>query len=160
MSTKKKLQAADDEISLLKEIKQILREIKPEVQRIAVDGHKSIILLDTSDICYITTDGRKLLFYTADGKQYYNYDSLSELEKKFSTDPRYLRAHRSFIINMDQLKEIFIVPGGREVTFLTLPPETKIPVAYSAVKKLEAYFHLKDTVQKITDSWKSNEPKN
>lgn len=143
MPTKQPVKSTDDdELKLLKEIKQILREIKPEVKRIAVDGHNSIILLDISDICYITTDGRKILFYTANGQQYYNYDSLSELEKKLSGNPRFLRSHRSFIINMDQIKELFIVPGGREVNFLTLPPETKIPVAYSNVKILEKYFKL------------------
>ncbi len=124
----------------------LLRVLRPPRRRIAVvlDGGGQR-LLRSEDIVYFTTvdDGagkdRRLLVCTADGQQHYNFKGLADAEALLKDDPRFLRVHKSFLVNMEHVTTIAVVDGGRELAFDVLP-ELRIKV--TNVADVEAYFGL------------------
>lgn len=118
-----------------------LRAIRPRVRRVAVQVGDSIKLLPTDDIVYATADGSRLRIFTKDGQEFFNFSSVGELDKLLDDDPRFMRVHKSFLVNLDHVTGIQTVAGGRELSFEVLP-ELKIKAAQSSVNDLKAYFGL------------------
>lgn len=132
--------------NLEKKVDQLLTElraIRPRVRRVDVQVGDSIKLLPTDDIVYATTsaEGNRLRIFTKDGQEYFNFKSVGQLDTLLEDDPRFMRVHKSFIVNLDHVTGIQTVPGGRELSFDVLP-ELKIKAAQSSVKELEAYFGI------------------
>lgn len=126
----------------LDEALALLRVLRPPVRRIAVQVDKEQVLLKPIEVVYFTTsEERGLLVATIDGKQYYNFKGLADMERLLADDPRFMRVHKSFIVNLEHVTRVKTVEGGRELSFDVLP-ELRIKVAQDKVKALEAYFGL------------------
>jgi DNA-binding LytR/AlgR family response regulator len=118
------------------------RALDPPVKRIGVQEGDSIYLLPVEDICFVTT--RKeggLSYYAADGKIYVNFDGLTEMAKKLADDPKFMKVHKSYLVNLLQVTTITTVPGGRELKCQGWPGEA-VKVAQDYVKAFEAYFKI------------------
>ena len=125
----------------LDEALALLRVLRPPVRRIAVQEDKEQLLLKPEEIVYFTTEDRGLRIITANGGQHYNFKGLADMEKLLADDPRFMRVHKSFIVNLEHVTRVKTVEGGRELSFDVLP-ELRIKVAQDNVKALEAYFGL------------------
>lgn len=121
-----------------------LRALRPRVRRVAVQVGSSLKLLPTDDIVYATMspEGNRLRIFTRDGQEFFNFSSVGALDDLLGDDPRFMRVHKSFLVNLDHVAGVQTVPGGRELSFEALP-ELKIKVAQSSVKELEAYFGIR-----------------
>lgn len=118
------------------------RALDPPVKRIGVQEGDSIYLLPVEDICFVTTRKETgLSYYAADGKIYVNFDNLTSVEEKLADDPKFMRVHRSSLVNLLKVTTITTVPGGRELKCQGWPGET-INVPQDYVKALEAYFKI------------------
>ena len=131
---------------LEKKVDQLLTEVRalrPRVRRVGVQVGDSIKLLPTDDLVYATMndEGNRLRIFTRDKQEFFNFSNLSDLEKLLADDRRFLRVHKSFMVNLEHVTGIQTVPGGRELTFAALP-EVKIKVAQGNVKAVESYFGL------------------
>lgn len=65
-------------------------------------------LVDESEIQYIKRDGMKLIFHTS-SRDYDAYSSFNKLQDKLPKN--YIRCHKSFIANINQIKDVEPVSG-------------------------------------------------
>ena len=75
-------------------------------QYIKLDNKNTIV--DASEIQYIKRDGMKLLFHTAT-RDYDTYSSFNKFEEKLPKT--YIRCHKSYIANINQIKDVEPVSG-------------------------------------------------
>ncbi|MBW4022346.1 MAG: LytTR family transcriptional regulator [Proteobacteria bacterium] len=109
------------------------------LSRIPVYRHNRIVLVDVKDIGRLEGDGH----YTnivATGDRYLSNLSLSVLENRL--DPaRFLRVHRSHIVNLDYVTEIVRHDDGFLVT-LQEPLGPPVPVSKQKLPALKEHFGL------------------
>ena len=73
---------------------------------IKIDNKNTII--DESEIQYIKRDGMKLVFHTS-SRDYDNYSSFNKFQEKLPDT--YVRCHKSYIANINQIKDVEPVSG-------------------------------------------------
>jgi two-component system, LytTR family, response regulator LytT len=106
---------------------------KDQNEKLAVSVEDRIILVNMEDIVYIeSTDGGSTIHTTID--QYKVSDPLIVLERKVSTS-RFLRVHRSYIVNVDQIVEI--EPWFNSTYNLHMKDVSTVPVSRTYVKELK-----------------------
>ena len=77
---------------------------------IKIDNKNTIV--DESEIQYIKRDGMKLVFHTL-SRDYETYSSFNKFQDKLPEN--YVRCHKSFIANLDQIKDV--EPVTNTITF-------------------------------------------
>lgn len=99
------------------------------------DGH--ILLIDISAIYFITGESGRLEVHTSTGL-YTCYKTLTELQERLKHTPLY-RIHRSYIANLEQVREV--IPWFKGTYWLRLPDVVKgknqltdLPVSKAQVK--------------------------
>lgn len=102
------------------------------------DGDKKKIIRLT-EMCFITTNSKGLDVFTSDGKKYVNFASIGQINEEFKHDPRLMKTHKSFIVNLNLIDSVK-VDSGRELTFKGLSPDIKAKVATDYVEEFEKRF--------------------
>jgi DNA-binding LytR/AlgR family response regulator len=128
------LQKLDELISQQKETLKALKTLDKPL--FVQDGDKKKILR-ISEICFITTNPKGLDIYTNRGEKFINFSSISQIEKDFSEDFRLMKTHKSFVVNLTMIDSVKVVPGGRELTFLGLPPDVVAKVTSESLNEFE-----------------------
>ncbi|ENK1244991.1 LytTR family DNA-binding domain-containing protein [Clostridium sporogenes] len=116
-------------------ISNILNKLEKEeksLKKIPCEYRGKIILIDTKDIHYCYTMEEKT-YVKADSKEYITHNTLKEIEKK--TD--LVRVHRSYIVNMDNIKELYSWFNGTYKLVMDDKEQSEIPVSRNNVKKLK-----------------------
>jgi two-component system LytT family response regulator len=103
--------AQPDLQALLKQLTNSLRETKPEYpDRVASRLGDRLWFLDLVRVTHFYAED-KLTYAVSEGKAYCVDYAITELEKKL--DPKkFLRIHRSTVVNVDWIKEVASLPGG------------------------------------------------
>ncbi len=65
-------------------------------------------MIDESEVQYIKRDGMKLVFHTS-SRDYDTYSSFNKFQEKLP--PSYIRCHKSYIANINQVKDVEPVSG-------------------------------------------------
>lgn len=78
---------------------------------IKIDNKNTIV--DESEIQYIKRDGMKLIFHTS-SRDYDTYSSFNKFQEKLPNT--YVRCHKSYIANLNQIKDVEPVSGT--ITFM------------------------------------------
>jgi DNA-binding LytR/AlgR family response regulator len=89
------------------------------------------VIIPLNDIIFVESSNRKSLIYTTTGEGYATTMTIDALEKLLPT-PRFLRSHRSYIVNLDHvddLEEDFIMDNG-EIAYVAVKNHRKIKHAY------------------------------
>ncbi len=96
---------------LLKQLADSLRDTRPEYPaRIASRLGDRLWFIDLSQVTHLYAED-KLTYAVSQGKAYCVDYSMTELETKL--DPKkFLRIHRSTVVNLDWIKEVASLPGG------------------------------------------------
>jgi len=102
-----------------------------EFRKLAVRKGGRTVLLSIDDITYVSAKNKSTYVHTYEN-QYLVDLTLSELERKLARE-NFHRLHRSYIINMNCIKEILRVDGGYVVVAADRD-ETHIPVARREVR--------------------------
>jgi DNA-binding LytR/AlgR family response regulator len=89
------------------------------------------VLLDLDDVVYISAKNKSTYVHTYEN-QYLVDLTLSELEERLSSDS-FRRLHRSYMINLNKVKEILRAEGAY-VVVMSDRDETQVPVARRQVK--------------------------
>ena len=82
-----------------------------------VKQKSSIFKIPYDRIRYVESSNTKCLFHTTEGKNYTLYKRLNDIEKELSDD-RFLRCHRSYIVNMNFIvnaEKDFLLENGERV---------------------------------------------
>jgi two-component system LytT family response regulator len=129
--------AQPDFQAVLKQLTESLRETKPEYPgRIASRLGDRLWFLDLARITHFYAED-KLTYAVSDGKAYCVDYAITELEKKL--DPkRFLRIHRSTVVNLDWIKEVASLPGGALNVRLKDDRETDLTVARDRAHEFKA----------------------
>jgi two-component system LytT family response regulator len=103
--------AQPDIQALLRQLTDSLRETKPEyLERIASRLGDRLWFLDLDRVSHFYAED-KLTYAASEGKPYCVDHSIVELEKKL--DPKkFIRIHRSTLVNLAWIKEVASLPGG------------------------------------------------
>ena len=93
-----------------------------------------VALLNPADILYVSAKDDRTYLHTADDR-YPTQFTLAELEKRLSRSG-FFRAHRSFLVNLQHVKEV--IPYTRDSYTLRLKDNagTEIPLSKSAAREL------------------------
>jgi len=123
--------------ALLKQLTESLRETNPKYpDRIASRLGDRLSFLDLARVTHFYAEG-KLTYAVSDGKSYCVDYAIIELEKKL--DPKkFLRIHRSTMVNVKWIKEIASLPGGALNVRLKDGKDTDLTVARDRTREFKA----------------------
>lgn len=84
----------------------LLRLVSP-LKSLPVQTAEAVIYVRPEDIAYAkTTENRRVIIFDIFGGEWQRFDLLSELEKRLTGDPRFFRAHKSFLVNVFAVKKL------------------------------------------------------
>ncbi|MCC5905034.1 MAG: response regulator transcription factor [Balneolaceae bacterium] len=124
-------------------LKKLLGESAPRnmnlLQKIPVNYKQEIRLIDHDQIFWFEADGKLTWVHITDQKRYRCDFSLSDLEERL-TGTSFLRIHRSFIANMNQVEKL--EPWFKGGYRITLKDGTELDVARRRVENLKERLGL------------------
>ena len=85
-------------------------ERKPLDGRLMLHHRDGVTFIDLKDILLVQREDRATVLYTAGDGRYVTGDSLSDMQERLNSDA-FFRCHKSYIINLNQIKDI--TPYGR-----------------------------------------------
>jgi two-component system, LytTR family, response regulator len=86
------------------------------IERLAVKADGKVVFLKTSDIDWIEATGKYMTIHVK-GKTHLIRETMAELEEKLDCD-RFLRIHRSCIVNVERVKELHPMFNGEYTVIL------------------------------------------
>ncbi|MDO8880273.1 MAG: LytTR family DNA-binding domain-containing protein [Coriobacteriia bacterium] len=105
--------------------------VEGDFRKLAVRKGGRTVLLDLDDVIYVSAKNKSTYVHTYEN-QYLVDLTLSELEERLSKDA-FRRLHRSYMINLNKVKEILRVDGAYVVAMADRD-ETQVPVARRQVR--------------------------
>jgi two-component system LytT family response regulator len=122
---------------LLKKLTDSLRESRPEyLERIASRLGDRLCFLNLPRVTHFYAED-KLTYAVSEGRAYCVDYAITELERKL--DPkRFLRIHRSTVVNLDWIKEVAWLPGGALNVRLKDGKDTDLTVARDRAREFKA----------------------
>ena len=125
-------------------LQKIVKEEMPPANELTTDYNgrfpiivdDRIVLLSHDDIIYLETSDGKVKIKTVD-HEYKVDETLVSLEKKLHSK-KFLRVHRSFIVNMEYITEI--QPWFNSTYNLVMKDQSKVPVSRTYVKDLKNHI--------------------
>jgi two-component system LytT family response regulator len=129
--------AQPDLQALLQQLTDSLRETKPEYpDRIASRLGDRLWFLDLARVTHFYAED-KLTYAVSEGKAFCVDYAITELERKL--DPKkFLRIHRSTVVNVDWIKEVASLPGGALNVRLKDGKDTDLTVARDRAREFKA----------------------
>ena len=108
--------------------------------KIPVEEKERYRLIDYSDIYFFSTADKKVKVHTKK-ESYLTNLKLKELEERLPSD--FFRIHRSYIVNLNKIKEVIPWFKGKYQIVLADSVEHEIPVSRTKVDKLNKLLNLK-----------------
>ncbi len=142
--SKKRLLAA---ISRINETQ--VRQIEPsadegeqkQMERIPVTRQSKTILLLPKEIYYIESQGEYTIIHSQRGR-FISSIRLKDFQEKLSSKS-FFRVHRSFVVNLDYVKELISLYGGLCMLRLTDEKATEVPVSRRQARELKYFLGMK-----------------
>jgi two-component system LytT family response regulator/two-component system response regulator LytT len=136
------LEASEAAFQKLDRLVHMIEE-RPAVQssKLVVKSGNRMVLVDSSDIIYATIEDGVIRIVTKDLDGQSNFRTVEELQNNL--DPNiFWRAHRSYLVNINRIKEV--VPWFKSSYQLKMQDrqETEIPVSRAQTRKLRELLNL------------------
>jgi two-component system LytT family response regulator len=112
-----------DKIELLLDQVKLLSQGQ-KIHKIALTTQDSYVFVDVGDIMYCASERNYTRIFLKDGKNIIVAKTLKLVEELISTD-QFFRAHHSFLINVDSIKQFDKDDGGQ----IIMTNDTKIPLS-------------------------------
>ncbi len=122
---------ADDLFPVLDRVME--RYHTAQVENLVLKCKTGITSIPPASIEYCEVINRSLLLHLTSGKVLESIHKLDELEKKLASSGRFLRVHRSYLVNMDYIASI----SYRAVTMRCL---AQIPVPHGKYNELKSRY--------------------
>lgn len=125
-------------------IKNLLNQFipaKPRKSKLLVTDRRRHLMIDVDDIVFASVSDGSVQVSTGDLNGETHYRTLEELQANL--DPQvFWRVHRSFLVNINRIKEV--VPWFNRTLQLKMADraETEVPVSRSNTRKLKDYLKL------------------
>jgi DNA-binding LytR/AlgR family response regulator len=141
VSKLRKMQAAKDRE---KEVKHTVAEAVPQAEhprKFCVHHSGRFEVIDNERILFFYAKDRLVFVQTTDDKHFPIKSSLNELEEKLD-QKQFMRCHRNYIVNMDQIKHLENWFNRGYMLILKGETKTEVPVSRLFVKRLKEYLEF------------------
>ncbi len=117
------------------------RPLPPTRGKVVVRAQSRLLLVDQKEICFASIDEGTILVTTPTVEGQSNCRTLEELMDQLDPET-FWRAHRSFVVNLQHIREV--VPWFKSSYQLRMddPKKTEIPVSRNQTKRLRELFNL------------------
>jgi DNA-binding LytR/AlgR family response regulator len=132
----------DDRLdALLKLVETRTQPAKANSGKVIVRALGRLLLVDQREICFASIEGGTISVMTGAIEGQSNCRTLEELMDQLDPEA-FWRAHRSFVVNIQHIREV--VPWFKSSYQLRMddPKKTEIPVSRAQTKKLRELFNL------------------
>ncbi len=109
--------------------------------KVVVRAQNRLLLVDQKEICFATIDEGTITVVTPTVEGHSNCRTIEELQDQL--DPAtFWRAHRSFLVNIQHIREV--VPWFKSTYQLRMddPKKTEVPVSRAQTRRLKELFNL------------------
>jgi two-component system, LytTR family, response regulator LytT len=112
-----------------------------QTRKIVVRAQNRLLLVEQREICFASIEDGDITVVTPTVEGHSNCRTLEELIEQLDPET-FWRAHRSFVVNMQHIREV--VPWFKSTYQLRMddPKHTEIPVSRSQTKRLRDLFNL------------------
>jgi DNA-binding LytR/AlgR family response regulator len=138
---RKKLQSTSASTDKLDTLVKMLEAQKPQNSKVLLRAAGRLLLVDQKDVCFASIEDGVITVVAANLEGQSNCRTLEELQSDL--DPNvFWRAHRSFVVNINRIKEV--VPWFKSSYQLRMDDrkQTEIPVSRAQTKRLRELFGL------------------
>jgi DNA-binding LytR/AlgR family response regulator len=127
--------------ALLRIVEARAQPAKPQSSRVIVRAQSRLLLVDQREICFASIDDGAISVVTNAVEGHSNCRTLEELMEQLDPEA-FWRAHRSFVVNIQHIREV--VPWFKSSYQLRMddPKKTEIPVSRAQTKRLRELFNL------------------
>jgi len=118
-----------------------LEQAKSQPAKILVKSQQRLLLVDAEDVIYASIADGLITIVTRDVEGSSNYRTIEELQESLDSE-RFWRAHRSYLVNINQIKEV--VPWFKSSFMLKMNDKrgSDIPVSRAQTKRLRELFRM------------------
>lgn len=127
--------------ALMKLVETRTHPARPVSGKVIVRALGRLLLVDQREICYASIDGGAISVITRSVEGQSNCRTLEEFMDQLDPEA-FWRAHRSFVVNIQHIREV--VPWFKSSYQLRMddPKKTEIPVSRAQTKRLRELFNL------------------
>jgi two-component system response regulator LytT len=118
--------------NMINEIINKMDKVEKLSKKIPCERDGKIILIDLKDIYFCYIEGEKT-YVKIKNESYLVGCTLCEIEKKTN----FFRAHRSYLVNMDNIKELYSWFNGTYKLVMNDGENSEIPISRNNVKELK-----------------------
>ncbi|PKH50981.1 DNA-binding response regulator [Tenacibaculum sp. Bg11-29] len=115
----------------------LLKENKKEITKIAIPYKSDYAIVNIKDILCIEADRMYSVIYTVKGKEFVVAKKLNYYETLFSEKRVFIRIHRSWIVNVNQIDTY-----SKKEKEVVLSTKFKVPVSKSYKENFEQIFYI------------------
>jgi DNA-binding LytR/AlgR family response regulator len=129
-----------DRSRLRKTLERLFQEEPVHPTRVAVPTEDRVVLVDPADILYVQAQGENCRVVTRSG----TLEARCPVGQLLRRLPpaQFLRVHRSFVVNLDCVREVHPYFSGTLLLKLDDDRGTEIPVSRTAARALRLLLHL------------------
>jgi two-component system LytT family response regulator/two-component system response regulator LytT len=134
-------QTTDARLDALLRLVETRTAVKPTSGKVIVRTQNRLLLVDQREICFASIEGGAISVVTGAIEGQSNCRTLEELMDQLDPEA-FWRAHRSFVVNIQHIREV--VPWFKSSYQLRMddPKKTEIPVSRAQTRKLRELFNL------------------
>jgi two-component system response regulator LytT len=127
--------------ALVKLVESRTQPTRPASSKVIVRALGRLLLVDQREICYASIEGGTISVVTRSVEGESNCRTLEEFMDQLDPET-FWRAHRSFVVNIQHIREV--VPWFKSSYQLRMddPKKTEIPVSRAQTKRLRELFNL------------------
>jgi DNA-binding LytR/AlgR family response regulator len=127
--------------ALLRIVESRSQPVKPQSGRVVVRAQSRLLLVDQREICFASIEDGSISVVSGTVEGQSNCRTLEELMEQLDPEA-FWRAHRSFVVNIQHIREV--VPWFKSSYQLRMddPKKTEIPVSRAQTKRLRELFNL------------------
>ncbi|WP_130861583.1 LytTR family DNA-binding domain-containing protein [Bacilliculturomica massiliensis] len=118
-----------------------VRVREPDTGKIAIHHDRKVTLVDPRDIVFAESVQRSCRICCRGGVQYVTPVTLTELENRLAGG-RFMRVHRSFIINLEFVSEIAMLYAKNYCVKMKGYEKTPLPVGRTQIRRLKEIFRI------------------
>jgi len=113
----------------------------PRRTKLLVRAQQRLFLVDAGDVVYASIEDGVITLHTRESEGVSNYRTIEELQAGLDPD-QFWRAHRSYLVNINQIKEV--VPWFKSTYVLRMgdKKQSEVPVSRQQTKRLRELLKL------------------
>jgi two-component system, LytTR family, response regulator len=145
---KKMLEAQSSPVERLENLVEQLGAPKPAAGsakrvnvKLLLKANQRMFLVDADEMVFASIQDGAITIFTKDSQGVSNYRTIEELQASLESD-RFWRAHRSYLVNIDHIKEV--VPWFKSTFMLKMNDKrsSEIPVSRSQTRRLRELIKM------------------